>query len=350
MSRWSGLLRQVLMARAVRGSNSIEGYQVSIEDAVAAGHGEDPLEAEVETWKAIKGYQSAMTYVVNLADDPHFRFTPELIRSLHYIMISHDLSKYPGRWRPGPVSVVDETKNEVVYRGPDSDLGPELMIELVQSLEQVEGRPTIIRAAMAHLNLAMIHPFKDGNGRMARCLQTLVLAREGVVHPVMSSIEEYLGKNTREYYDVLTEVGAGSWNPHRDPKPWIRFCITAHYRQAVTVEHRSKALQEIWDTLERDVASRGLPERSIFAVAEAAMGHKIRNPIYRAQADVSLTVATKDLMALVEAEMLIPQGEKRGRYYIAAPIYAELGRSYRNPPKVDDPFVNPPKARSTLLS
>ncbi len=43
------------------------------------------------------------------------------------------------------------------------------------------------------LNLVLIHPFRDGNGRMARCLQTLVLAREGMVSPIFASIEEYLG-------------------------------------------------------------------------------------------------------------------------------------------------------------
>jgi Fic family protein len=69
---------------------------------------------------------------------------------------------------------------------------------------------------------------------MARALQTLVLTRERIAAPVFSSIEEYLGRNTQAYYDILAEVGAGSWNPHRNARPWIRFCLTAHYRQAMT--------------------------------------------------------------------------------------------------------------------
>ena len=69
----------------------------------------------------------------------------------------------------------------------------------------------MVRAAMAHLNLVMIHPFRDGNGRMARCLQTYVLACEQIVSPVFSSIEEYLGRNTPAYYNILDEVGGGSW-------------------------------------------------------------------------------------------------------------------------------------------
>jgi len=62
---------------------------------------------------------------------------------------------------------------------------------------------------MAHLNLTMIHPFSDGNGRMARCLQSLVLARGGKLSPEFLSIEEYLGRNTPSYYQVLSAVAQG---------------------------------------------------------------------------------------------------------------------------------------------
>ncbi|GAB2822248.1 hypothetical protein GCM10027022_10850 [Alpinimonas psychrophila] len=72
-----------------------------------------------------------------------------------------------------------------------------------------------VPALMAHLNLVMIHPFRDGNGRMARCLQSLILAAEGVLSPVFMSVEEYLGNNTQDYYRMLAEVCGGTglnWN------------------------------------------------------------------------------------------------------------------------------------------
>src|SRR5258708_4745794 len=103
--RWVGPLRRILAAKAVQGSNSIEGYEVSIEDAVAAVEGESPTGAPEESWMAVTGYQRAMTYVLVLARDPHFEYTAALIRGLHFMMTEHSLNASPGLWRPGPIWV-----------------------------------------------------------------------------------------------------------------------------------------------------------------------------------------------------------------------------------------------------
>ncbi len=126
--RWHGLLRRVSLARAIRASNSIEGYNVTVDDAVAAYEGEEPLDAGTEAWAAVTGYRAAMTYVIQLSDDPHFQYSVDLLKSLHFMMLSYDLTKNPGRWRPGPVSVVDEAKREVVYEGPDAIEVPPLAV------------------------------------------------------------------------------------------------------------------------------------------------------------------------------------------------------------------------------
>lgn len=337
--RWYGLLRRVTFARAVRGSNSIEGIHITVEDAIAAAEDEEPLEASEEAWAAVRGYQQAMTYVLHLADDPHFGFSCDLIRSLHYMMMHYDLTKHPGRWRPGLIFVRDEEKEEVVYEGPLAEEVPSLMEGLADSLERPEEEtPGIVRAAMAHLNLVMIHPFSDGNGRMARCLQTLVLARTGLLAPPFSSIEEYLGRNTRTYYDVLSEVGGGHWQPMRDPRPWIRFCLTAHYRQATTLLRRSRLLQRLWDHLEEELLRRKLPERMVLALADAAIGLRVRNATYRSIAEVSNNLASRDLRSLVDEGFLRARGEKRGRYYVAAPWLRELRERLAEPKKVADPF------------
>src|SRR5688500_15316630 len=104
--RWLGSLRRLTFARAVQASNSIEGINASIEDVVAAGESEEPLEAATGTYEALRGYQAAMTYVLQLTrNEPPAAVDASLIRSLHFMMMSYDLSKNPGLWRPGAIWV-----------------------------------------------------------------------------------------------------------------------------------------------------------------------------------------------------------------------------------------------------
>ena len=162
---------------------------------------------------------------------------------------------------------------------------------------------------MAHLNLVMIHPFRDGNGRMARCLQTLVLARDRILEPPFSSIEEYLGRNTQDYYRVLASVGHGRWSPASDAHAWVRFCLEAHYIQAASVLRRVQESEALWSELDKLREQHRLPERTISALFDAAIGLRIRNSSYRStlranDEEISNQLATGDLRAMVKAGFL----------------------------------------------
>lgn len=305
-----------MFARAIQGSNTIEGYNATLADAMAVADGEAPLDAAEETTQALAGYRDAMTYVLQLAGAPHFRYSDGLVNSLHFMMLKYDITKGPGLFRNGPVYVRHEPSGDVVYEGPPAEDVPGLVAELISSLEGMSG-PTLIRAAMAHLNLVMVHPYRDGNGRIARILQSLVLSRDGILAPELSSIEEYLGRNTQSYYDVLAEVGAGSWQPRRDARPWVRYCLTAHFRQGRRVLRRARQAERLWDVLENHVESIGLPDRAVIALFDAAQRLRVTNRVYQEQADISEHAGGRDLKRLVDLELLEPRGEKRGRYYVA---------------------------------
>jgi len=344
--RWLGSLRRAQFARAVQGSNSIEGFDAEVDDAAAIELGEEPLDADEETRLAIKGYCDAMTYVLQLSSEPNFHYGEQLIKSLHFMMTSYDLKLRPGLWRVGGIFVRNEESGEIVYEGADIDDVPSLMHELMAELRAENDCPLIIRAGMAHLNLVMVHPFRDGNGRMARCLQTLVMARNGVLSPVFCSIEEYLGRNTQSYYDVLAKVGQGAWNPSGDATEWVRFILTAHLRQARTLQLRIKESERLWGDLERIVQLNHLPERTIPLLFDAAMRYRIRNGTYRAileDSDEAITdqVASRDLKQLTNVGLLTPHGSARGRFYTATPILAAIRQviiNDRDPRDDSDPF------------
>jgi Fic family protein len=286
--------------------------------------------------------------VIQLADDPHFAYTPALIRSLHFIMTEYTLEASPGRWRRGPIWVRNDATGEVVYEAPEADLVPDLIDELVGALDAEAGSPAMVRAAMTHLNLVMIHPFRDGNGRMARCLQTLVLAREQILAQELRSIEEYLGRNTDAYYRILADVGQGRWRPHGDALPWVRFSLAAQYIQAISVLRRIRESERIWSELDALRQRHRLGERTLAALFDAAIGLRVRNTTYRTilrnqwQEELSSQVATLDLRAMTRAGLLVQHGNKRGAFYTAAPTVVQVTarvREGRVPISADELFT-----------
>jgi hypothetical protein len=108
-----------------------------------------------------------------------------------------------------------------------------------------------------------------------------VLARHGVVAPELCSIEEFLGRNTASYYAILGEVGEGRWNPNADARPWVRYCLAAHYVQGSLVLRRLNEWRDIWEACETLVRSSSLPVRAIVGLADATYGLRIRNATYR---------------------------------------------------------------------
>ena len=337
--RWAGFMRRNTFAQALRGSNTIEGINADLSEAVAIVDDHKPETLEEETIRALEGYRNAMTYIIRLHNDPHLEISTQFIRSLHFMIQCYDMTKLPGQWRQGAVFVVDESSGRTVYEAPDAELVPALMDDLVAQLDDA-GRhdSSTVLGAMAHLNLAMIHPFKDGNGRMARALQTLAIARNGVVSPEFSSIEEWLGRNTQPYYRILAETGEGRWSPGNDALPWVRFCLVAHYQQAQTLIRRNATVGRVIEEVERLMRAHRLPERHLAALLDAAWGLRVRNQRYRQENDISDVVASRDLKAMCELGLLTPVGEKRGRHYIAARPLIEIRERCRDRSPTDDPY------------
>jgi Fic family protein len=338
-SRWFGSLRRTTMARAIQGSNSIEGYDASLDEAVAAVEN-DPslLDERTETWLAIRGYRNALTYINQASQDQTFEFSKQFLKSLHFMMLGHDMAKHPGQWRPGSIFVVNQRTGLTVYNGPDVELVNPLVEELIAYLKGSSDEPNLVKAALAHLNLTMIHPFKDGNGRMARALQTLVIALDGILHPVFSSIEEWLGQHTEEYYEMLALTGKGEWNPYGSTQAWVRFCLKAHHQQAATLIRRNEEYSLIYEGITEIVKRHKLDERSSIPLFDAALGLRLTNSRYRTDAEVSELVASRDLKKLCDAGLLEPYGEKRGRFYRSSAPLKDLRQSIRTRKPLDDPY------------
>jgi Fic family protein len=316
--RWMGSLRREVRATSIEGSTSIEGFSVSPEEALALTSGHEPVDPDDDNRQAVSCYARAMDHVGTMAIDPVFRWSDRVILDLHFDACYFQRDKDPGLWRTGPISVTGP-RGSLDYRGPDGDRVVRLMNEVVRSLAKAERDddvPVVVRAAVAHLNVVSVHPFRDGNGRISRIVQSLVLAREGLASPEFFSIEEYLGSHTQDYYAALREVQGGSYQPDRDASGWVSFCIAAHIAQARARLVQIKEAAARWDYLEGLIAERGWPDRLVIALEQSLAGGTERG-IYAEEADVSPATASADFRRLLDARLVVQHGRGRNTGYLA---------------------------------
>ncbi len=210
--RWMGSLRREVRASSIESSTSIEGFSVSPEEALALANNRDVADRDQDSRQAVACYARAMDHVGTMGVDPSFQWVDRVILDLHFDACYFQRDRDPGLWRTGPDGVTTPD-GSLEYEGPDSERVVALMDEVVEWLATGDLEvDVVVRAAMAHLHVVSVHPFRDGNGRVSRIVQSLVLAREGLAAPEFFSIEEYLGSHTQEYYAALREAQGGAIN------------------------------------------------------------------------------------------------------------------------------------------
>jgi Fic family protein len=325
--RWLGTLRRQWRAASAESSIEIEGFHVPENETltVASGASESTYPTD-EDRMALSCYARAMDHVGVLSDDPVFRWADRVVLDLHFDACYFQRDKEPGQYRRRGIEVTSESGGPPAYVGPPAELVPPLMEEVMDWLDH--GDPEahlIVRAAMAHLHVVSIHPFRDGNGRISRIVQSLVLARGGLLAPEFVSIEEYLGSNTSAYYATLQEVQGGSFQPERDATPFVRLCARAHVVQA---RRRLRQLAEAgarWAYLEQLVEQRDWPDRLVIAL-EQSLFQGTDRALYVTESDVSAPTASNDLRRLLDAGLISQLGRGPTTRYVAS---EQLARGVR---------------------
>lgn len=121
-----------------------------------------------------------------------------------------------GAWRRGGVGVL--AGGEVIHRAPQAQRAPGLMQDLLGWLADTDEHP-LIASSLFHYEFEFIHPFTDGNGRVGRLWQTLILSRW---QPVFADlpVESLIHAHQAEYYQAIQDATAGA-----DSAPFIEFML-----------------------------------------------------------------------------------------------------------------------------
>jgi Fic family protein len=338
-SGWTGSLRRVAWAEAIRSSTAIEGFNTMPEEALAIVERGEPRHTDAATVAAIDGYRRAMDKVLVLAASPDFDWRRSDLLVLHADVAQGVARARPGRFRDHAVHLADG-QGLIVFEPPPAAEVAGLTGEMCAWLrsDEASATPLVVRAAMAHLHVAVIHPWVDGNGRMARIVHSLVLAREGELAAPFASIEGLLGRHTQAYYAALAGVSpSGKYDPVTgDARPWLRFAVRAHLLQALEHQRTLAEAGGRFRLCTRLATEAGLPERAASALDQALLGLPSRNDAYRAEHGVSRPTATRDLVTLERRGLLQSRGQGRAVEYVTSDALVEAWAEARGTPALSD--------------
>lgn len=312
---WVGRTRSDLEAEATAASVRLEGVNVTADEARRILAGDKPPAIDAGDAADVAGYRDAMSLVLSRADDPGFVWQRELLLAIHRSVLGGSFAQQAGRLRGGQNWLTNRRTGAQVYLPPQAAAVPDLVDELCHWLDATRDAAPV-SAALAHIRLAGIHPFMDGNGRTARIVTSLVMYRGGYRAPQFTSLEEWWGRHADDYYAAFGCLGP-EYDANADVTPFVEAHLRAQAVQAEALMLRNATERALWTVLE-DLAVHDLHlhERSTHALYDALFGRSVTNRYYRAMADVSDVTAVQDLRRLVAAGLLEPRGAGRSSHYL----------------------------------
>jgi len=202
-------LRRINRIRTIHGSLAIEGNTLSEAQITAILEGKRVIAPPREV-QEIKNALAAYDQFVTLKPE-HEKDLLEANRILMSGLIDE-----AGSYRHGGVGVM--AGSQVIHMAPPADRVPHLMADLFRWLATTDAHP-LITSSVFHYEFEFIHPFADGNGRMGRLWQSLILARW---NPLFADIpvESLIFEHQVEYYQAIQE------STHQtDSAPFIAFML-----------------------------------------------------------------------------------------------------------------------------
>lgn len=175
--------------------------------------------------------------------------------------------------------------------------------------------PALIRASITHLYFVCIHPFEDGNGRLARALAEKSLA-QSLGHPTLIALSQTIQKHRKEYYDHLENN-----NKECEITNWIiYFAKTILEAQNNTIELIQFIIKKtkFYDKIKNELNERQLKVISRI-LEEGIEGFKggLSAKNYKAITQTSLSTVTRDLQDLIRKNVMFSTGARKGtRYYL----------------------------------
>lgn len=216
-----------------------------------------------------------------------------------------------GCYRDGEMQVVSGAmgKERVHFQAPPPNVVPSEMNLFLDWLNQDTPIDGVLKAAIAHFWFIIIHPFDDGNGRIARAISDMILARSENSAQRFYSLSNQILAEKKEYYQILQKVQHSSG----DITAWLDWFLNCLYRALITTEEvLKKVLQkaDFWDR-HRDTVLNSRQRLMLNKLLDGFTG-KLKTSKWAKISKCSVDTALRDIKDLMEKGIL-KQEESGGR-------------------------------------
>ena len=188
-------------------SSQIEGTQSSFDDLLMYENNQVLCVPEGDV-EEVSHYVSALQHGMNRLQGG-FPLSLRLIKEMHAILLrgGRGANKQPGEFRQSQNWIGGTRPGNAVFVPPPADQLMNLLGNLEFYLNDEFGKiPTLVKAAISHVQFETIHPFLDGNGRLGRLIITLLLWHEGVLSQPALYLSLYFKRNRTIYYELLSRM------------------------------------------------------------------------------------------------------------------------------------------------
>ncbi|CAM3835740.1 Fic family protein [Flavobacterium cucumis] len=278
-------LRKQNQIKTIHSSLSIEGNTLSEEQITAILENKrvvGPQKDIVEVLNALEVYK-------NISSLKHHS-EKDFLKA--HKMLMKDLIENSGKYRTKGVGIVKGSKVEHV--APPFENVPFLMKDLFQYLKD-KSEISLIKSCVFHYEMEFIHPFMDGNGRMGRLWQTLILMEE---YPIFEFLpfETLISKNQAAYYNALSASDKEG-------------------KSTKFIEYMLSIIDQSLDALLKNTTKKLSDEDRIQIFIENHVEEFTRKDYINYFKDVSTATASRDLKKAVEIKLIVKQGDKKTTTY-----------------------------------
>ena len=238
----------------------------------------------------------------------------------------------PGAWRTHaePMQIVTERlgRSDIVhYEAPPSRVVPremQLLLAWFEAHRIQPGMDGIVRSAIAHLWLEVVHPFEDGNGRIGRAMSELALAQDMRSSQRLFSLSHQMLLDRAGYYEQLNRVSAQG---RMDVTTWVLWFVQCVEKACLaTLGHMqaASAKTRYWSVVNEDHPALSASQKKVlnklYDAGPDGYSGGMSTEKYVAIAGVSRATAYRELTDMVAVGLLVRSGQGRGtRYRMALP-------------------------------